>query len=84
MGPFKPIFGNFDENQTRRKQISDISLESLQAGKFENVICSRNIQIASSKEAIMNFAKYIAAHILTKFKYLANQIIFLNSLAHKV
>ena len=29
MGPFRPIFGNFDENQTRRKQTNDISFSSL-------------------------------------------------------
>ena len=35
-------------------------------------------------EAVMNFAKYIVAHILAKFKYFAKTIIVLNSLAHKL
>ena len=32
----------------------------------------------------MNFAKYIVDHILAKFKYFAIQIIFSNSLAHRL
>ena len=32
----------------------------------------------------MNFAKYIVTYILTKFKYFAKQIIFLNSPAPKL
>ena len=32
----------------------------------------------------MNFAKYIVAHILVKFKYFEKQIIFLNSPARKL
>ena len=65
MAPFRPIFGNFDENQTRRKQTSDISFQSF---RFHN-----------SKETVMNFTKYIVVNILEKFKYLAKQIIFSNS-----
>ena len=32
----------------------------------------------------MNFAKYIVAHILAKFKYFAKQIMFSNSPARKL
>ena len=38
----------------------------------------------NSKEAVLNFAKYIAAHILEKFKYFMKQITFLNSPARKL
>ena len=32
----------------------------------------------------MNFSKYIVALILAKFRYFTKQIIFSNSLAHKL
>ena len=75
MSPFRPIFGNFHEKQAR-----------LQACKLENSkynLFHEILRFHSSKEAVMNFAKYIAAYILAKLKYFESQIIFSNSLAHK-
>ena len=54
MGPLMPIFGNFDENQTDRKQTSDISIQSLWTGEFENIICLAKY---------LKFAKYEKLYI---------------------
>ena len=85
MGTFRPIFGNFNENQTQRKQTSDISFQSLRAGEFENKVCfAKYSDFTILKKALLNFPKYIVAHILAKFKFFAKQTLFLNSPAHKL
>ena len=59
------MFGNFDENRTRRKRTS------LRAGEFD--LFREIFRSHNSKEAVMNFVKYTVAQIFAK------QIIFLTS-----
>ena len=85
MGQFRPTFGNFDDNQTRRKQTSDTSLKLAIWGIRKYNLFRDIFRFHNSKETVMNFTKYInVAHTLTKFKYFAKQIIFWNSPARKL
>ena len=85
MGSFRPIFAIL--MRTKRVQCRQV-VYHFKACELENLKKKINFakifKFHNSKETFMNFAKYIVAHIFTKFKYFGKQIIFPNSLTQQL